>query len=298
MAKLKIAICQFGLRDTFSYEEMASHLKEQCRLAAETGPNIIMFPEFTTFGLLPMAGSELRYGDLAKAMPEVLAKFTPIYEQVFKEEAERSGALLVGGSTWVQGKPGEPGYNTTYLFFPDGTVRQQRKNHLFPGETSWGTATGDTLQTFEHAGATIGVMTCYDSEFPEVARHFLLSGAQILLCPSATYTVRGFYRIRCCCAARAIENQVFVVEGHQVGAISVPKDRPFTGVGRSALLSPIDEQTGVENGIIAEANTGDHETIVTGEVDLEALRRSRESSEATILKDRRPEIYQNCYRLF
>jgi len=190
------------------------------------------------------------------------------------------------------------GYNTAHIFFPDCSIQRQRKNHLFPRETDWGTATFDGLETFKVGPATVGVMTCYDSEFPEVGRHFMLSGAQILLCPSDTYTERGFYRVRRCCAARAVENQVYVVECHLVGGLSVPVDHPFTGYGRSSILAPIDEHCGTNDGVLYEADSGENELVLQGEVDLEALARSRQSSEATILKDRRPGTYQACYRLF
>jgi predicted amidohydrolase len=96
---------------------------------------------------------------------------------------------------------------------------------------------------------------------------------------------------------KALENQVFVAEGNQAGALSVPVDQPFNAFGFSAILAPIDEQTGLNNGVVVEAVAGDRELIVSGEVDLEVLARSRESSEATILKDRRPETYRTYYRL-
>jgi len=126
----------------------------------------------------------------------------------------------------------------------------------------------------------------------------MLKGAQILLCPTGTNTERGFYRVRRCCAARAVENQIYVVECHSVGALTLPIDKPFTAYGRSAILSPIDDQTQVNNGIIVEAPDGDREAVVAAEVDLEVLERSRQSSEATLLKDRRPETYKKNYQLF
>lgn len=298
MPKVKISICQFGLRDTKSYDEMADHLRKQCKKALETGPDLLMFPEFTTFGLLAMAGQNLKYADLGSAMREYISPFTPIYEKVFSEEARNSGSFIAGGSHWIQEEPGGPGYNTAHLFHPDGHIDRQKKNHLFPGETDWGTASFDGLAVYDLGWSKIGLMTCYDSEFPEVGRHFMLSGAQVLLCPSATYTERGFYRIRRCCAARAVENQLFVVEGHQAGSLSIPVDRPFTAFGRSAILCPIDEQTGVNNGILIEAPAGDSEMILSGEVDTDVLARSRDASEATILKDRRPSTYREHYTLF
>ena len=242
-----------------------------------------------------MAGPSLRYQDLKTAVPELMASFTGLYEQTFRGLAQKSGTAMVGGTHWVRPGPGKPGFNTAHVFMPDGSILRQRKNHLFPGETDWGTATFDGLEVFDIAGAKVGIMTCYDSEFPEVARHFTLAGAQVLLCPSATYTARGFYRVRRCCAARAVENQLYVAECHLVGALSVPADRPFTSVGRSAVLGPIDEHTGAEDGVLIEAQDSDRETVISYKLDLELLERSRDDSEATILKDRRPDTYKSCY---
>jgi len=295
MSKFRLAICQFGLRDTTSYEEMQQHLLEQCEAALQSRPDLVLFPEFTTFGLLAMGGSDLKYKDLSRAVREHLAAFTSTYESLFSKLARESGTVIAGGSHWIQPDPGGPGYNTAHLFFPDGRIERQKKNHLFPGETDWGTATFDGLAIYDIGPAKVGLMTCYDSEFPEVGRHFMLAGANIVLCPSATYTERGFYRVRRCCAARAVENQFYVVECHQVGALSVPVDQVFTGFGRSAILCPIDDKTGVNDGVLLEAQAGDREMVIHGEVDLDILQASRESSEATILKDRRPESYKSCY---
>jgi len=294
MGKLKIAICQFGLKDTHSYDEMAGHLGDMCQKALAHGPDLVLFPEFTTFGLLAMAGEKLAYADLKQVVPEVLGGFEDAYRQVLGEAAAAGGAVIVGGSTWIK-DPAGGGYNTAHAFYPDGTVIRQKKNHLFPGETDWGTKTHDQLKLLDIAGAQVGIMTCYDAEFPEVARHFMLQGAEVLLCPSATYTERGYFRVRRCSAARAVENQLYVVECHQVGALSVPVDLPFTGYGYSAILCPIDEHTGVNNGVMYEAAAPDQELVLFGEVDLEVLQRSREKSEATILKDRRPQTYDACY---
>lgn len=295
MSRMKISISQFGLHDTRSFEAMKEHLNEECEKALFSNPDIVLFPELTTFGLLAMAGNKLKYADLGMALKEYIAAFTTDYEALFKTFAQQSGALIVAGSHWILEGPEGKGYNSVHLFFPDGRIEKQHKNHLFPGEKDWGTSTFDSLGIFETGKVKIGVMTCYDSEFPEVGRHLMLAGAKILLCPSATYTERGFFRVRNCCAARAIENQLYVVECHQVGEISVPVDRPFTAYGRSAILGPIDEHMGVVNGVLLEADTRNQAAVITGELDLELLEQSRQNSEATILKDRRPNTYQKHY---
>ena len=297
MPKVKIALCQFGLRETHSFQEMEDHLRQQCEIALSKGPDIILFPEFVNFGLLAMAGSGLVYDDLNQAIVDYLAAFTPTYEALFSEMAEQSGVVIAGGSHWIKEDKDEVGFNTAHLFFPDGRIGRQKKNHLYPGETDWGTATFDGLEVFETPKVKVGLMVCYDAEFPEVARHFMLNGAELLLCPSATYTERGYYRVRHCCAARAVENQIYVAECHQAGALSIPVDQPFTGFGKSCILGPIDDQTMVNNGVLVEAEEGDKETVVFGEVDIETLERSRQCSEATILKDRRPETYKKHYKI-
>lgn len=297
MSRVKIALCQFGLQDANSFKELENHIIEQCRKAISEGPDIVLFPELLTIGLLAMAGPNLTYENLGRAMVESVAAFTPRYEAIFTDLARENGVLIAGGSHWIIDKKEGKGYNTAHLFYPDGRIERQRKNHLFPGETDWGTVPFDGLSVFDTPKARIGLMTCYDSEFPEVARHHMLKGAEILLCPSATYTRRGFYRVRRCCAARAVEDQIYVAECHQVGSLSVPVDQPFTGFGRSAILCPIDDQSMVDDGIMVEAGEGEEETVIVGEVDLEVLDRSRNSSEATILRDRRPETYKKHYQL-
>jgi len=301
MSKVKIALCQFGLRDTRSYQEFENHLREQCEVAISHRPDIIVFPEIVTLALVSMAGATLAYKDMRKAVIKYLGPFTPIYEALFSDLAKRSNALIVAGTHCMMDQALGDGkaFNTAYLFFPDGRIERQKKNHLVtPDEEDWGLVTFDGVDVFETPKAKIGVMICYDSEFPEVARHLTLRGAQILFCPTATYTERGFYRVRHCCAARAVENQIFVAQCQAAGSLSVPSDKPLTAFGRSAILCPIDDVTMVNNGIIVEADSGDKETVVVGEVDLGKLEESRQHGEVTPLKNRRPETYMKYYTLY
>lgn len=297
MSKIRIALCQFGLRDTYSFQDMENHIREQCEIAISKGIDIVLFPEYVTLGLLAMAGPDLAYKDLKRAMVDFLAAFTPAYEALFAELAQSNGVTIVGGSHWIMEGEEGPAFNAAHIFFPDGRIEKQKKNHLFPGEKDWGTSTYDRLEVFQTPKVKMGIMTCYDAEFPEVARHFMLNGAELILCPSATYTERGFYRVRNCCLARAVENQIYVAECHDAGALSVPIDLPFTGFGKSCISGPVDDRTMVNNGILVEAKVGDKELVLVGEIDLDILHQSRELSEATILKDRRPEIYKEHYTL-
>jgi predicted amidohydrolase len=297
MSTLKIALCQFRIRKIAAADEWVGHIRAQALAAAESRPDLIVFPEYVTFGMLSLAGA-FSSRERGAATLKYLGGFTRDYETVFSELARTCGCLIAGGSHWTPSGTTGCGCNTAYLFHPDGRIDRQPKNHLYPNEAAFGTEPFDGLSVIETPKARIGLMTCYDAEFPEVARHFTLSGAQALICPAATNTVRGFYRVRHCCAARAVENQVFVAVCHAVGSLSVPTDAPFTGYGRSAILAPIDDQTRTVDGVVVEAPDPEEESIVVGEIDLALLQKSRESSEATILKTRRPDLYRRNYRLF
>jgi len=297
-SRVRIALCQFGVRNTLSYREMEDQLKGYCEQALKQSPDIIIFPEYVTFNLLAMAGPILQEKDRQQALVRYVAPFTTTYLSIFSRIAREKGVVIAGGTHWTLDEKRGSGFNIGYLFLPDGRVEMQKKNHLYPGEVEFGTTPFDKLSVFDTPKGRLGLMICYDAEFPETARHLTQKGAQILLCPAGTNTVRGFYRVRRCCAARAVENQVYVAECHSVGALTVPVDKPFTAYGRSAILCPIDDQTQFDNGIIAEAPAADQEAVVSAEVDLETLERSRQSSEATILKDRRPEAYKKNYQLF
>ena len=297
MTTVRIGLCQFGLQEPESYEDFEEHLSRETLKAASQGAEIILFPELVTFSLVALAGSDLTYAQLGDAVVRYVGSFTTRYEALFTKLAQENGVIIAAGSHWEPAELKGKGFNTAYLFYPGGRVERQRKNHLYPSETDYGTITYDGLKVFDTPKARIGIMTCYEAEFPEVGRHFMLNGAQILLCPSATYTTRGFHRVRHCCSARAVENQLFVAECHQAGALSVPVDKPTTAYGRSVIFGPIDDQTNLNDGIVVEAPDPEKELVLLGDVDLDLLERSRTFSEATILKDRRPELYRERYQI-
>ena len=87
-----------------------------------------------------------------------------------------------------------------------------------PNETfHWGITGGDTIQTFDTDCGKIGVVICYDVEFPELSRLMADEGMNILFVPFLTDTQNGYTRVKHCAQARAIENQCYVVGVNRVG---------------------------------------------------------------------------------
>ena len=92
------------------------------------------------------------------------------------------------------------------------------KLHVTPDEIkSWGLNGGKLLNTFDTDCAKIGVLICYDVEFPELSRLMADQGMQILFVPFLTDTQNAYSRVRVCAQARAIENECFVVIAGSVG---------------------------------------------------------------------------------
>ena len=109
-------------------------------------------------------------------------------------------------------------YNVGYLIRRDGSYEMYEKVHVTPDEQkSWGLSGGKMVKTFDTDCARIGVLICYDVEFPELARIMADQGMQILFVPFLTDTQNGYSRVRVCAQARAIENECFVVIAGSVG---------------------------------------------------------------------------------
>lgn len=275
MRNVKVSSVQFAYKPIKSFEDFESNVENLIQRAK--GSDFIVFPETFTM--------ELQYlipnNDISK-----IHEFTEQYLELFTQLSRKKKQYIVAGSHVT--KKNDTYYNTGYIFCPDGEIFEHSKTHLFPLEPFLGISPGNTIETFETTKAKVGLAICYEVEFPEVVRILTLKGAEIIFCPSYTIGEHGFWRVRHCCQARAIENQIYVVLSCMVGT---PPITEMAGWGRSAIMSPC-ENSWPPNGIIAEAKINE-EMVITGELDLELLHQKRESGSAPTLKDRRPELYRS-----
>ena len=281
---VSIAACQFVVRPVGSFDEFAAHARGLLDKAA--GADLVLFPElftielFTTFpDWMDRPVSELtrihRYGNTC---------YTEDYRRLFESEARERGQHIVAGSHLE--KKGGRYLNVAYLYGPDGLVHTHDKTHIFPAEAEWSTEEGDTIEMVELPFAKVGFNVCYEAEIPECAASLAEQGAEIILCPSLTFTEEGFWRVRHCAQARAIENQVYVV--HCGGSAVLPPGGPLPSPwGRSSILSPCDAPWDAPNGVVAESPEPNIETVVQGVVDLDRLHENRENGAAPTFRDRR-----------
>ncbi|MFE1028212.1 carbon-nitrogen hydrolase family protein [Streptomyces sp. NPDC058818] len=189
------------------------------------------------------------------------------------EIAGRHGLAVVYG---YPERAGESVFNSVQLISADGTrVANYRKTHLFgcferdhftPGE--------QPVVQAELDGVTVGLMICYDVEFPENVRAHALAGTDLLLVPTAQMHPFQFVA-ESVVPVRAFENQMYVAYVNRVG-----QEGEFEFVGLSVLAGP--------DGT-ARARAGRAEELVLGDVDPALLAASREAN--PYLKDRRPGLY-------
>ncbi|MDH5265383.1 MAG: hypothetical protein OEX21_11585, partial [Betaproteobacteria bacterium] len=157
----------------------------------------------------------------------------------------------------------------------------------------WDTTAGEQLSLFETPHGKIAILVCYDIEFPELARQVSEAGADILFVPSCTDDRQGFLRVRYCCHARAIENQVYVAMTSTVGNLRVSGLRMH--YGQAAILSPSDFPF-ARDGIAAEG-VPNAEQIVVADVDLALLGHNRINGTTIPLFDKRKDLYDDPVRL-
>ncbi|MGA4847659.1 carbon-nitrogen hydrolase family protein [Streptomyces sp. G5(2025)] len=173
-------------------------------------------------------------------------------------------------------RAGEAVFNSVQLIGPDGTrLANYRKTHLFgcferdsftPGEQS--------VVQAELGGVRVGLMICYDVEFPENVRAHALAGTDLLIVPTAQMHPFQFVA-ESVVPVRAFENQMYVAYVNRVGP-----EGEFEFVGLSTLAGP--------DGV-ARARAGRGEELVFGDVDPEFLSASRANN--PYLRDRRPGLY-------
>jgi predicted amidohydrolase len=194
---------------------------------------------------------------------------------------------IVGGSMPVYAD--DRLYNAAFLARRDGTWDVQYKLHVTPDEASyWGMNGGDELKVFDTDVGKVGVLICYDVEFPELPRLMAERGMRILFVPYWTDTRNAYLRVQRCAAARAIENECYVVIAGCVG--NLPKvENMDIQYGQAAVFTPSDFAFPYD-AIQAEATPNTEMTLIC-DLDLDKLRELRTHGAVRNFHDRRLDLY-------
>lgn len=246
---MKIAAAAYPLSFFNQFSEYKAKTEEWIAKAVEQGAELLVFPEYGAMELASLGGRDVA-ADIEAALHEV-ARHKDAVDGLHCELATKYNIHILGASAPYFDGP-RP-VNRAMFYGPDGVLGHQDKQIMTRFERdTWDVIGGRGLPVFDTPLGKIGIVICYDSEFPLLARALVDAGAEILLAPSCTDSFAGFTRVRVGSMARALENQCIVVHAPTVGpcdfcpAVDV-------NIGSASIYGPPDHGF-PENGIFAETD--------------------------------------------
>ena len=187
-------------------EKALEWIKKAVKLDAE----LVVFPETITTGFTPGVSKE-KLWDTVDFIP---GKTT----EKIQKAAEDNGVYIIW-TTYERGLEKGEIYNTAILIGRNGEiVGKYRKTHPFPSERvergGW-TIPGDKAEVFKTDIANIGIIICYDGDFPDLSTTLALKGAEVIVRPAAF--LRSYDHWWATNFARAYDNHVYIVAVNSVG---------------------------------------------------------------------------------
>lgn len=145
------------------------------------------------------------------------------------------------------------------------------------------------MKVFETDAGRVGILICYDVEFPELSRILAEDGLEILFVPFWTDTKNSYLRVRHCAQARAVENECYVVIAGNVG--NLPQvDSLDVQYSQSAVLTPSDFPF-PHDAVLSEA-TPNTEMLLFSDLDMPKLKILHSEGSVRNLKDRRKDLFE------
>jgi predicted amidohydrolase len=266
---LKIALGQIDVIES-DYVGNIKRAETMITDAAAKGTEIICFPEFFSTGIPPLPEPE--NGKTITTM---------------RSCAQKNKIDIIAG-TIVEERDGK-NYNVSYYINKDGEILGRHdKTHLFFMEKPYRTA-GDKITIIDNGEAKIGIVICWELNFPEFIRCYALAGAELVFCPTWVEDWKeGIDGVaeerRRISLTRAAENQFYFAD---VNAAGYTDSNTETGrmrmAGHSTVASP-----GPMSQVVAK---GDYEgKLILADIDLDLIRKKREF--LPLLSNRRPEMYR------
>ena len=281
--KVRVACVQYQMRKLKSFEDFAKQITYFADVAADYDSDFVLLPELVTVQLLSQTKTVSPHEGMRR-----LAEYTEKYVELVSSLAKQFDLTVIAGSHPVKNKRNL--LNVSFICLPSGQVVSQPKLHITPNERKWWRMHGgDTLQVIDTPMCKIGVLVCYDIEFPETAQYLAEQGAEIIFVPFCTDNRQGYLRVRYCAQARAIENQVYVALAGNVGNLPDVSNMDIQ-YGQACVLTPSDFAF-ARDGIQAEADSNE-ETVLICDLDLDDLHQSRSGGTVTPRLDRRSDLFK------
>lgn len=211
---MKIATAAYPIDWLDSWAAYEDKISQWVDTASTEGAELLVFPEYGAMELASLGGAEAA-GDLERSI-HVVSDFVAAADALHQKLAQSHGVHILAASAPVAAGGARP-VNRSRFFGPSGDMVTQDKQIMTRFEREhWDIAPGGPLTIIETALGRIGILICYDSEFPLLGR--ALAECEIILVPSCTDALAGYWRVRIGAMARALEQQCVTVMASTVGA--------------------------------------------------------------------------------
>lgn len=285
---MKIASAAYQMTFLQSWAQYEDKIAAWVSEAAGQGADLLLFPEYGAMELATLAGTEAA-ADLERSLHAVAERVADA-DAVHARLAVEHGVHICAASAPVfdpEIAGGVRPVNRARFFAPSGKSGFQDKQIMTRFERDpWGVVGGAPVSLFDTDLGRIGILICYDSEFPLLGRG--LMAADVLLVPSCTEALAGYWRVRIGAMARALENQFIVAMASTVG------DFPWseavdTNVGAGGVFGPPD--TGFPATGVLAAGTLNEVGWTYADVAVNAVAQVRETG---VVANRAHWIEQGC----
>ncbi|MGI8889734.1 MAG: carbon-nitrogen hydrolase family protein [Chthoniobacterales bacterium] len=279
MERIRVASLQYYIRPVQTFDQFRDQVSALVETAVDYKCHLLVFPEYFTVQLLTL-------GNLRRPIREQiidLSRQVPHYIELFSKLAREHKIYIVAGTIPVFDESRDKIYNDSHFFSPSGEHGVQGKMHMTRFEAEeWDVSPRERLKVFDTDFGKVAIAICYDIEFPEISRAAAHQDAQIIITPSCTDDRQGFLRVRYCAHARAIENQVYVIQSCTVGSLPMVPAVSLN-YGQASILTPSDFSFS-RDGILAEGSIN-QEMMVIGELNLKTIQEGRETGTVLPLRD-------------
>ncbi len=212
--EVTIALAQYPITAHRSLEDWKNHSATWIADAVSQGAQILTFPEYGSMELTSLFSQEIR--DDLKLQIDHLQELLPFFVETFQAFAQTYNCVIVAPSFPVA--LGNKIVNRCFVFTQTDYSFQDKHFMTRFEDESWGISSSDgVLRLFDTPFGKFGVQICFDIEFPLGGHLLAEAGAQFILVPSCTETLKGATRVHIGARARAMEQQIYTGVSHTVG---------------------------------------------------------------------------------
>lgn len=280
---VRIGAVQWQMRAISSADEMLQQVEYFIDALSGYKSDFALLPEFFNAPLMGLTDRNQQMDAI-----RFVAGFTDRFKREMSQMAVSYNINIITGS--MPELEGDALYNVSYLCRRDGSVEEQRKLHITPHEKrDWVIEGGDQVNVFDTDAGRIGILICYDVEFPELGRLMADEGLEILFVPFWTDTRNAYLRVRHCAQARAVENECYVVICGSVGNLPEVESLDVQ-YAQSSVFSPSD--FAFPHDAVMSETTPNTEMLMFSDLNLDELRYLHHEGSVTNLKDRRTDLYE------